>query len=140
MRSQLMMTMGLALAVVVFGATPSSAQARDGGFVSVNLGGGGHYHHETYRAPGHYEYRVERVLVEPAHTDRVWVPPVVEHRHDRFGRHYDVVVRPGYYREICHPARYENRRVRVWVPAPIHHREVYHHDRPRLNLNAFFRF
>jgi hypothetical protein len=66
--------------------------------------------------PGHYETRTEDVLVEPAHEERQWVPPVYQERFEH-GRHCRlVVVREGYYECIRVPARYECRTVRVWVP------------------------
>lgn len=65
---------------------------------------------------GHYETRYERVWV-PGEIRRVWVPPVYEWRYDSCGRRIRVVCQAGYYRNERCPGRYEQRAVRVWVPA-----------------------
>jgi len=65
---------------------------------------------------GYYERRLETVLVEPEHSERQWVPPVVEMREDRRGQPYSVLVKAGYYVGVRVPARYETREVAVWVP------------------------
>ncbi|MCZ7644521.1 MAG: hypothetical protein M5U26_04425 [Planctomycetota bacterium] len=126
MRSNMIAVCGLIVACGVFGFS-GSAEARDHGFVSIQLGGG-HHHHDS----GYWAYRTERVLVAPAHHDRVWVPRVTETRRDRHGHYYTVVIREGYYDTVYHPARYELRQVRYWVPVAD--------CRPSLGLRTFFRF
>jgi hypothetical protein len=64
---------------------------------------------------GHYETRVERVLVAPERHDRHWVEPVYQTCYSR-GFAETVIVRLGYWHEACLPARYEERYVQVWVP------------------------
>ncbi|HYG76748.1 MAG TPA: hypothetical protein VEK08_17220 [Planctomycetota bacterium] len=66
--------------------------------------------------PERREVREEQVLVEPARCEKVWVPEVVEMRHDRRGRPYEVVIQEGYYKDVHVPARYETRCVTVVVP------------------------
>jgi len=68
------------------------------------------------RPSGHYETHVEKVLVQPGYTQRVWVPPVYETCYDRWGRPTRRLVRPGHYQTVHHPPVYEYREVRVWVP------------------------
>lgn len=65
---------------------------------------------------GHYETRVETVLVAPGHYEREWVHPLYATRYTASGRPYTVLVREGYYREVWAPARYETRATRVWAP------------------------
>jgi|SRR6185295_165987 len=64
---------------------------------------------------GHYETRIERVLVSPEHYERRWVDAVVETRYIR-GRPQRVEIHSGYYTDVFVPARFEERRVSVWVP------------------------
>ncbi len=66
---------------------------------------------------GRYEYRTERTWV-PGYNRQVWVEPVYEWRYQPCGNRYRVLVRAGYHRTVCVPGRYENRQVKVWVPAP----------------------
>lgn len=65
---------------------------------------------------GRYEYRNERTWV-PGYNRRVWVEPVYEWRYQDCGPRYRVLVRKGYHRSVSVPGRYENRQVKVWVPA-----------------------
>lgn len=85
------------------------------GHVGITLSKGS-YHRPPARTwfPGHYETRRERVWI-PGTEERVWVAPVYEWRHDHYGRAYQVQVRPGYWKTICSPGRYEMRDCRVWV-------------------------
>jgi hypothetical protein len=71
---------------------------------------------------GHYEWRLQKVLVEPEHYEQRWVPPVTEMRTDEKGNSYTVEVRAGYYERVLVPARYEDRWVQVWIPG--HHRSA----------------
>ena len=100
--------------------TPSRAEAS--GFIDINLNWGKRRRVwpetvvERRLVPGHYETRVETVLVEPEHLERRWIPPVVEMREDYRGRPYSVLVKPGYHVAVRIPARYETREVQTWIP------------------------
>lgn len=88
--------------------------------------------------PGHYETRVDRVLVEDGHyVDRVeqvlirdgyWqercIPAVTEIHRDRHGRTVTVIVAPDRTERVWVPAVYETRTVRVWCPPQYEDREV----------------
>lgn len=65
---------------------------------------------------GRYEYRNERTWV-PGYDRQVWVEPVYDWHYDNCGNRHQVLVRAGYYRTVCVPGRWENRQVKVWVPA-----------------------
>ena len=65
--------------------------------------------------PDYIENRTETVLAAAAHTECVWVPAAYEYRWSRPGMAVRVL-RPGYWREVCVPARYETRMVSVLVP------------------------
>ncbi|HLX63851.1 MAG TPA: hypothetical protein VKX17_21445 [Planctomycetota bacterium] len=65
---------------------------------------------------GHYETRIERVLIEPEHIERRVVDPVYETRYIR-GNPTTFMVRAGYTADVVIPARYEDRYVKVWVPS-----------------------
>lgn len=78
--------------------------------------------------PGHYETRIETVVVSPARVEKVWVEPVLESR-VRNGKEVLVEVSPGYFKYVECPARVETREVRTWVPG-------YYVDGPRF----WFRF
>lgn len=65
--------------------------------------------------PGHYEVRCEKVWVEGP-EERVYVMPVHETRYDKCGRAYQVELRSGYWMTVKQPGRFEERRVRTWVP------------------------
>lgn len=73
----------------------------------------------TYRqgiwVPGHYEYRDTRVLVEPGHNIRRYVPPAYRTVY-RYGCKVTELVRDGYYEHIWVPDRYEFTTTKVWVP------------------------
>ncbi len=64
----------------------------------------------------HYEYRTERICVEPGRYERRYVRAVVETRYDPCGRPYTVVIEPACYKKVWVPARYVTRQVKVWVP------------------------
>ncbi len=65
--------------------------------------------------PGHYEW-VDRRIWIPGRTERVWMQPVYEWRYDWCGNQYQVMVRAGYWRDVCHPGHYEWRKERVYRP------------------------
>ncbi|MCW8132834.1 MAG: hypothetical protein KIS92_20980 [Planctomycetota bacterium] len=64
---------------------------------------------------GHFETRTQQVLVEPARTERVWVPAQVETRRLPNGRVVNVTVREAHYETVTVPAKYETRETKVWV-------------------------
>lgn len=64
---------------------------------------------------GRYETRSERVLVEAAHYETRFVPPVYETRRLPYGRTQPVLVQPGCHERVLVPARYQEQQVRVWV-------------------------
>lgn len=66
---------------------------------------------------GRYEYRTQRTWI-PGSNRRVWVEPSYQWRYDSCGVRFRSLVRAGYYRTIQSAGRYENRQVKVWVPAP----------------------
>lgn len=99
-----------------FGMATSKAQAA----VSVEVGVGVRAPAVVVESGGYYETREETVLVEPAHTEQVWVPSVYKYETDEDGNTVKILVKKGYYKEVYVPARYETRIVRVWVPcAPV---------------------
>lgn len=71
--------------------------------------------------PGRYDVRCERVWIEGCER-QVWVEPCYETRWDSCGRPYRVQVRPGHWRPVRDPGRWEQREVRVWIPG--HWREA----------------
>ncbi len=89
------------------------------------------------QAPGHFETRIERVLVEEGHfvtqTQQVlvsegywedrYVPAVIQTQR-KHGRLYTVVLAPARAERIWVPAVYETRTTRVWCPARYEDREV----------------
>lgn len=77
---------------------------------------------------GRYEYRTQRTWVA-GYDRQVWVEPVYDWHYDACGRRTQVLVRSGYYRTVCVPGRYENRQVKVWVPARRTRVHNHGHDR-----------
>lgn len=69
--------------------------------------------------PGHYEDRVQTVLVEQGHWQKVRVPAVEQMVYDRHGRAKIVTVVPERREKVWVPDRFETRTVRVWV-APVY--------------------
>ena len=86
--------------------------------VSVSVGHATRYETVVQRRwiEGYYQVVTHRVLVREAWTERVYVEPVYEVRYDRHGRSHRTMVCDGYYRTVHHPAVYEDRQERVWVP------------------------
>ncbi|MFK7960623.1 MAG: hypothetical protein AB8G96_08850 [Phycisphaerales bacterium] len=64
---------------------------------------------------GHHTWVNERICVQRARVDRVWVDAVYRTRYDACGTPYRVCVREGYWKRVHIPARYESRPVRRWV-------------------------
>ncbi len=83
-----------------------------------------------YYDGGYYEDQVQNILVEPGHYVRQWIPPQTETTIDATGQPVVREIRPGCYQDIWVPDRYEQRVVRVWVPAPA----------PRVGLGFGFHF
>lgn len=73
---------------------------------------------------GHYEWEVQNVEVEPAHFETCRIPAVQETRYDADGKPYQVILEPARTEKIWVPARYEQRRDRVWIPDRYEEREV----------------
>jgi len=69
---------------------------------------------ERVWVPGHYETRLTNVVVEPERRDREWIPEATRSYRDGYG-YVHSVTKPGYYRDVFVPARYETRETRVWV-------------------------
>lgn len=65
--------------------------------------------------PGHYEWTTQRVWI-PERYERIWIEPLYEWRTDYSGRRYRVLVRAGYWDDICRPGYYDTRRTQVWRP------------------------
>lgn len=133
-RTTLIATLALGLACIfAFGTTNAAASERNGGGHRGNVqityrGGyhGGYGGHQQYCeppkvycvqrewVPGCYETVTEHVLVCPERIEHRYFEPVYETRCDPCGKHVTVCVRPGYYKDFCTPARYEDRCVKVW--------------------------
>ena len=65
--------------------------------------------------PGHYEHVSRKVFV-PARSERVWIDPLYETRIRSCGTRVRVLVRAGYWKEVCQPAHYVTRSEKVWIP------------------------
>jgi hypothetical protein len=137
-RTTLIATLALSLACIfAFGTTSAAASERfsehRGNFRVVVRGGyHGSYHgsyHSGYQeycappveycvqkewVPGYYETVTQHVLVCAEQIEHRYFEPVYETRCDPCGRHIQVCVRPGYYKDFCTPARYEDRCVKVF--------------------------
>ena len=109
-RSTRMVWLSLVGLCVVLGLTCKPALASSHWDVGVGLG----FSQPVY-AEGHYETRLERVLIAPQHLERHWVEPVYETRYIN-GYPQSVLVRGGYHSDVVIPARFEDRYVSVWVP------------------------
>lgn len=101
--------LGLCMALAFCSRT---AQASSHWDVGVGLGFA-----QPAPAYGHYETRVERVLVSPEHYERRWVDAVYETRISH-GYSTTFMIRSGYWTEVVVPARFEDRYVKVWVSCP----------------------
>lgn len=108
------------LAILLAACFAGSAKAAD-----LYISGGGRY------VAGHYERRIEQVLVEPGHYERTWVEAITETREEG-GKIVTVTIRPGYYNRIWVPDRYEAREVNVWIPG------YYIQERPTFFLGFGF--
>lgn len=87
----------------------------------------GHYETRVERVlvrPGRYEWQYQRVLVEAAHYEMRHTAPVTETVYDSCGNPHEVIVRPGRVVKVWVPDRYETRKVQVWVPPVYETRTV----------------
>ncbi len=73
---------------------------------------------------GHYETRTEQVLVAAGRWEDRCVPAVVETHRDYRGRVYTIVVAPARTERVWVPPVYETRVTRVWCPPRYEDREV----------------
>lgn len=117
----------LLLGLLLWFAAPSGVQAADRFWWGVQFGAVQPCVERVERVervwvPGALVTRTENVLLEPAHYENRWVPPVVETRCRSSHRPVIIVHREGYYERVLVPARYGQREVRQWVPG--HWREV----------------
>ncbi|MBI1337158.1 MAG: hypothetical protein GC164_09370 [Phycisphaera sp.] len=64
---------------------------------------------------GHYELRTEQVLVTPGYYRDIWVPERTRTVFDQCGRAYTIVVEPGHCERVWVEPVYECRTTRVWV-------------------------
>ena len=112
------------LAAAALASAAGRAQAHDRFAIGVSIGAPVRVAPVVERrwVPGHYETRIETVLLEAEHYERVWAPPLYETRYTWNGRPYTVCVREGCYRNVLAPARYGSRETAVWVPG--HWQEV----------------
>lgn len=72
--------------------------------------------HTCRHQAGHYRDQLQRVWV-PGHTDREWVPAVVQVTYTPCGQRIEKVICPARWEYHTHPGHYEDRMVRVWVQA-----------------------
>ena len=64
---------------------------------------------------GSFEIIEEKIWV-PGRQTRVWVQPVHETWYDACGNPHSYLVRPGYWKTVCEPGRWEIVQRRVWIP------------------------
>lgn len=103
--------------------------------------------------PGHYERQTQRIQVEPRRYEVRHIPAVYKTRRGERGKKYKVMVRPARTKKVWVPPRYEKRKVKVWVPDRYEIRKVkvwvpgHRVTKPArspgrfwLNLSGLFRF
>ena len=78
----------------------------DGAGVGVHIGGSDR---------GHYEDRIENVLVAPARIERRLVPATFQLENRSDGTTIQVQIAPDHYEDVTLPEVYETRTTRVWV-------------------------
>ncbi|MBN1256508.1 MAG: hypothetical protein JXA52_02245 [Planctomycetes bacterium] len=66
--------------------------------------------------PGHYETRIEQVLVEPGHYETIVIPAKYVTYYDRERRRQSVIVEASRKERVWVEPVYEPRAVQVWVP------------------------
>ena len=74
--------------------------------------------------PGHYDWQTQRVEVEPGRYEIHQIPAVEETRRDAQGKEYKVVIQPARTETVWVPPKYEERTVKVWIPDRYETREV----------------
>lgn len=87
----------------------------------------GHYEMRVERVlvrRGRYEWQYQRVLVEAAHYEMRYTAPVTATVYDSYGNPHQVIVRPGRAVKVWVPDRYETRKVQVWIPPVYETRTV----------------
>ena len=66
--------------------------------------------------PAHHELQTRQVQVEPERYEVRQIPAVQETRYDEQGKPYQVVIKPAHTETVWIPPKYEQREVKVWVP------------------------
>ena len=79
---------------------------------------------EVLVEPGHYEWQTQRTQVEPGRYEIHHIPAVEEIRRDEQGKEYKVVLEPARTETVWVPPKYEERKVKVWVPDRYETRDV----------------
>ncbi len=74
--------------------------------------------------PGHYEWQTQRVQVEPGRYEVRQIPAVEQTRSDKEGKPYTIIVEPARTETVWIPPRYEERKVQVWIPDRYEQEEV----------------
>ena len=110
---------------------------------------------EVLVEPAHYEWQMQDVEVEPGRYELQEIPAEEQTVYDEQGEAHTIVVKPARTEAVWIPPRYEQRRVRVWVPDRFETQEVrvwvpgrwiyasgYYPARPHygLSIGGVFRF
>ena len=105
--------------------------------------------------PGHYEWQTQQVELTPARYEVRNIPAVEKTLYDKEGNEHRVVVAPARTETVYIPPTYEQRRVQVWIPDRYEIRTTqvwipghwvaqpsYSYSAPRtwINLGGVFRF
>ncbi len=83
--------------------------------LSLNFGGFNWGGYNRVWNEGYYETVAQRVIVVPERHDRQWIAPEYATSY-RGGYPTTVCVHEGYWKNVCIPAVYETRYVKVWHP------------------------
>ena len=79
---------------------------------------------EVLVEPGHYEWQSQRTQVEPGRYEIQQIPAVEEIRRDEQGKEHKVVLEPARSKTVWVPPKYEERKVKVWVADRYETRDV----------------
>ena len=103
--------------------------------------------------PGHYEWQTHQVQVEPARYEIRNIPAVERTVRDEQGDEHTIIVQPAHTETVHIPPRYEQRRIKVWVPDRYETRQIqiwvpgywvseptYAPSRSWLSIGGVFRF
>ena len=103
--------------------------------------------------PSHYEWQSHQVEVAPARYEVRSTPAVEKTVRDENGKQYTVIVEPARTETVYIPPKYEQRRIKVWIPDRYETRQIqiwipgywvsepaYPPSRFRLNIGGVFRF